>query len=259
MRSGGEKSVRTRFYIELETEGDAAALKDQLSNLLLAANLAPGFEQAELDRRRDDLLKEVMEPRREALRKAFVMTLFEPMYASWGMISNVSGRVYEVRMSNPYAFRLQASVARVVSALRARCGEVQDRSEIQARGRNFRTGRGPLARAGAHPGSAPVARRPGRQAGAMAIVPARGTGCRGRVAHDNAGSVWFCFARPVRRFGALAAVVDGDDWSPRGGWHGRGGDDPCGCVLALAPFAERGAGRLAAGGPKVSVCDQAVT
>lgn len=117
--------LRTRFYIELEAEGDTAALKDQLSNLLQAANLAPGFEQAELDRRRDDLLKEVMEPRREALRKAFVMTLFEPMYASWGMISNVSGRVYEVRMSNPYAFRLQASVARVVSALRARAAKLK--------------------------------------------------------------------------------------------------------------------------------------
>ena len=117
--------VRTRFYIELEAEGDAAALKGELAKLLAAANLAPSFEPAEIDRRRDELLKEVPDARREPLRKAFVSTLYEPMYASWGFISNVSGRVYEVRMSNPHSFRLQASVARVVSALRARSGKLK--------------------------------------------------------------------------------------------------------------------------------------
>ena len=32
--------VRTRFYIELEAEGDAAALKGELAKLLAATNLA---------------------------------------------------------------------------------------------------------------------------------------------------------------------------------------------------------------------------
>lgn len=117
--------MRTRFYIELEKEGDAAALKGELCKLLQEANLAPSFDPAEIDRRRDDLLKEIAEPRRESLRKAFVTTLYEPMYASWGFISNVSGRVFEVRMSNPHAFRLQASVARVVSALRTRAAKLK--------------------------------------------------------------------------------------------------------------------------------------
>lgn len=117
--------MRTRFYIELEAEGDAVALKDQLAKLLAAANLAPAVEPAEIDRRRDELLKELPEARREPLRKAFVTTFYEPMYASWGFISGVSGRVFEVRMSNTHAFRLQASVARVVSALRSRAGKLK--------------------------------------------------------------------------------------------------------------------------------------
>ena len=117
--------MRTRFYIELDADGDAAALKGELMKLLAAANLAPSFEPSEIDRRRDELLKELPEARRETVRKAFVTTLYEPMYASWGFIGNVSGRVFEVRMSNTHAFRLQASVARVVSALRARSGKLK--------------------------------------------------------------------------------------------------------------------------------------
>jgi hypothetical protein len=117
--------VRTRFYIELEKEGDASALKSELTKLLLEANLAPAFDPAEIDKRRDELLKEIPDARRETVRKAFVTTLYEPMYASWGFISNVSGRVFEVRMSNPHSFRLQASVARVVSAMRARAGKLK--------------------------------------------------------------------------------------------------------------------------------------
>lgn len=117
--------MRTRFYIELEAEGDAVALKGELAKLLQAANLAPSFDAAEIDRRRDELLKEVPDARRDPLRKSFVTTLYEPMYASWGFISNVSGKVYEIRMSNPHSFRLQASVARVVSAMRARSGKLK--------------------------------------------------------------------------------------------------------------------------------------
>ena len=115
--------MRTRFYIELDSDGDAAAQKEALGKMLLAANLAPSFEPSEIDRRKDDLLKEVPEARRETLRKSFIATVFEPMYASWGMVGNVSGNVYEVRMSNAHAFRLQASVARVVSALSAKAGK----------------------------------------------------------------------------------------------------------------------------------------
>ena len=112
--------VRTRFYIDLQGDGDAAANKAQLIKLLQDANLAPSFEVAEVDRRKEDLLKEVPEARRDVLRKTIVATVFEPMYASWGIVSNVSGGVYEFRMSNTYSFRVQASVARVVSALRSK-------------------------------------------------------------------------------------------------------------------------------------------
>lgn len=115
--------MRTRFYIELHGEGDGVAIKGELVKLLQAANLAPGFEPAEVERRKDELLKDVPEARRDSLRKSFVAMIFEPMYASWGLVSNVSGNVYEVRMANPYSFRVQASVTRVVSALRAKAGK----------------------------------------------------------------------------------------------------------------------------------------
>ena len=131
--------MRTRFYIELEGAGDAAALKGELLKLLADANLAPSFEPAEIDRRRDELLKELPEARREPLRKAFVTTLYEPMYASWGFIAGVSGRVFEVRMSHSHAFRLQASVARVVSALRARAGKMKLRLKFKPEVEIFET------------------------------------------------------------------------------------------------------------------------
>jgi hypothetical protein len=116
-------SVRTRFYVDLQGDGDMAANKAQLIKLLQDANLAPSFDEAEIVRRKEDLLKEVPEARRELLRRSIVTTVFEPMYASWGIVSTVSGSVYELRMANPYSFRIQASVARVVSALRAKAAK----------------------------------------------------------------------------------------------------------------------------------------